>query len=254
MNTTAIIAAIVALIGGWAAGTTITNNDTNARVEAARTQTLAEAPQAADYVSLRPEVATLPNETLSEEEIAGLLFMREEEKLARDVYQTLYETWHIRTFANIAQSEQTHTEAVRDLLEKYNLDDPVTDDTIGVFTNETLANLYIGLVTKGKQSEVDALIVGATIEDLDIKDLQEQLALTDNADITLVYENLTRGSRNHLRSFTKQLTMRGETYTPQYISATEYESIVDSATETGMGSGTMQNNQSGRGWGMGRNR
>jgi hypothetical protein len=254
MNTTAIIAALIALLGGFAAGNTLSNTETTSDATGRNNQNqerfMSENPPAQDFVSMRPGISDLPSETLSQSETDGLLLMREEEKLARDVYQTLYEKWGLQIFANIAQSEQTHTEAVRDLLEKYNLTDPVTDDTVGVFTNETMQKLYDDLVIKGNQSETAALTVGATIEDLDINDLQKLLAETDNQDITLVYENLLRGSRNHLRAFTKQLTMRNETYAPQYISSTDYESIQSSQPETGAGqhSGEGQG-KGGRGWG-----
>lgn len=268
MNVTAIIAAIVALLGGFFAGSAITYVEPTPEAQItnqARERFMSENPPAQDFVSMRPGIAELPAQTLSTEEIDGLLLMREEEKLARDVYQTLYEQWGLQIFTNIAQSEQTHTEAVRDLLEKYDLTDPVTDDTIGVFVNETMQQLYADLVAQGSESEVAALQVGATIEDLDISDLQKLTAETDNEDIKLVYENLTRGSRNHLRSFTRQLTMRGETYEAQYISADEYTEILNSSTETGMGASGQNgvgrglrdgsgSNHSNRGWGGGQGR
>lgn len=206
-----------------------------------------------DFVSMRPSIVGSEVEQLDENELAGLLFMREEEKLARDVYTTLYDRWGINIFSNIAQSEQTHTESVRQLLEKYGIPDPVEDDAVGVFTNPNLQKLYDDLLERGNVSEVEALKVGALIEDLDIKDLADQLELTDNADIQMVYENLQRGSRNHLRSFTKQLEMRGESYEPQYISVEEYESILESNTERG-GNGGGQRGWGGNGGGMRGNR
>lgn len=251
MNTYAIIATIVALLGGIAAGTAIERkNEAPFEQRGLQTRQMStndERPIAEDYVSARPEITSLPSESLSEEETAGLLFMREEEKLARDVYQTLFDKWGIKIFSNIAQSEQTHTEAVRDLLEKYNLTDPVTDDTIGVFVNSDLQSLYNTLVERGLQSEVEALTVGAIIEDLDIYDLQNQIEKTDNQDIKLVYENLLRGSRNHLRAFTKQLNMRYVTYEPSYITQEDYAAIISSDQETGNQQGG--NGQGGRGWG-----
>lgn len=259
MNSTAIIASLIALAAGLGIGTAVqqdkgSSNYMGGQGERGNIEMVA----AEDFVSTRPAVDSLPNQSLSQDEIDGLLLMREEEKLARDVYQTLYDTWGIRIFANIAQSEQTHTEAVRDLLEKYNLTDPVTDDTIGVFVNQDMQTLYDSLTEEGKLSEVDALRVGATIEDLDINDLEDLLEQTDNEDITLVYENLARGSRNHLRAFTRQLTNRGETYEPSYITLEEYEAIITSSQETGSGSGGGMGTGGGhnggggnRGWGMG---
>lgn len=255
MNSTAIIASLIALLAGLGIGTAVQPDKDGANYMGGQNDRgNVETVVAEDFVSARPGIVALPRESLSQEEIDGLLLMREEEKLARDVYQTLYDKWGIRIFSNIAQSEQTHTEAVRDLLEKYDLADPVTDDTIGVFVNEDMQALYNSLTEEGKRSEVDALRVGATIEDLDINDLEDLLKQTDNEDITLVYENLVRGSRNHLRAFTRQLTNRGETYEPSYISVEDYEAIIANSQETGYGMGTGGGRNGGggnRGWGMG---
>ncbi len=185
-------------------------------------------------VNHQAEIDALPIEELSQEEIDGLLLMREEEKLARDVYLELYDKWGIRIFSNIASSEQTHTDAVKSLLDKYDLEDPVGDDARGVFENQELQTLYISLVEQGSNSIEDALTIGATIEDLDIKDLQDLLEQTDNQDITAVYNNLMKGSRNHLRSFTRMLGMYGESYEAQFITEDYYNEILGNDMETGM--------------------
>ena len=184
-------------------------------------------------VPLRMLLQALPLETLSSEEVNDLLHMREEEKLARDVYLTLSEHYSLPIFKNIARAEQRHMDAIKSLLHKYGIEDPVKDDSIGVFQNEDLQNLYYQLVDKGEQSLVDALEVGATIEDLDIKDLEDAIQRTDNQDISIVYQNLMKGSRNHLRSFTRILKRLGITYEPQYISPEEYEEIVSTPHEIG---------------------
>jgi hypothetical protein len=252
MNKTIIITGLVALVGGLSVGAIFLNNNpesTETVLATERNNFMDQNPHASDFVSMRPAIADLPNEALSQEEIDGLLLMREEEKLARDVYQTLYEQWGLQIFSNIAQSEQTHTEAVRDLLVKYELADPVTDDTMGVFKDAALQQLYTDLVAQGKNSEIAALTVGATIEDLDIKDLMDLSAKTDNEDILLVYENLTRGSRNHLRAFTRQLARRGDSYEPRYISESLYTKIIEGNQETGRGKN--HGGSGGRGWGGG---
>jgi hypothetical protein len=169
-------------------------------------------------------------DTLSDAEIEGLLYMREEEKLARDVYLMLYEKWGMRILQNISGSEQTHMDAVKALLDRYDLDDPAAGTDVGVFTNPTLQELYDQLVDEGSQSLADALRVGAAIEEIDILDLEERIAQTDNSDIQLVYENLMRGSRNHLRAFVSTLERQvGEIYQPQYLSQTTYDAIVNTS-------------------------
>jgi len=170
---------------------------------------------------------------LSAEESAALIYMREEEKLAHDVYVTLYAQWSLPIFQNISQSEQTHTDAVKTLLDRYGLSDPASS-AVGVFTNPDLQTLYNDLVVRGSLSLAEALKVGASIEEIDILDLETRLAQTDNADIQQVFNNLMNGSYNHLRSFSSTLnTQTGETYQPQYLNIQDYQTILTAGTITG---------------------
>lgn len=172
---------------------------------------------------------------LSQTELEGLLLMREEEKLARDVYLTLFEMWGLPVLENISNSEQTHTEAVLSLLERYGVSDPALS-AVGEFNNQDLQALYDQLVEQGSLSIQEALMVGAAIEEIDILDLEELLAQTDNADIQLVYENLLAGSQNHLRSFANTLSNQtGISYSPQYLSLEEYAKIMSGTTGNGAG-------------------
>lgn len=177
-------------------------------------------------------ISTLPNEELSDAEIAGMYYMIEEEKLARDVYLALYEEWNDRIFENIARSEQRHMDAIENLMRKYSLEVPALEER-GLFADAELQILYNSLLEKGKISLADALNVGATIEDLDIYDLDERLALADNADIQMVFQNLSKGSRNHLRAFVFRLGLAGESYDAQYITDEELETILSSPREKG---------------------
>jgi hypothetical protein len=180
------------------------------------------------------KIQTAAVNSLTEIETEGLLFMREEEKLARDVYLALYDAWQMNIFQNIANSEQSHTDAVKALLDQYGLDDPMESDQPGVFVNPDLQRLYNQLVAQGSQSLVEALKVGAAIEEIDILDLEEYIAQTANPDIQFVYENLMKGSRNHLRSFVSTLQKQtGTIYEPQYLSEVVFESIVGSDIESG---------------------
>lgn len=186
-----------------------------------------------DTATLATAIVSVPAGDLTEAEVKGLLYMREEEKLARDVYLTLYDTWQQPTFQNIASAEQTHMDAVKTLLERYELDDPTAGQDYGEFTNPDLQSLYDQLVAEGNQSLEAALRVGAAIEEIDILDLEKYLAETEQADIQLVYENLLRGSRNHLRAFVSTLQRQGVTYEPQYMSLAAYDAILSSGVETG---------------------
>ena len=183
--------------------------------------------------SISTQIINYPKQAISEEERVSLLFMREEEKLARDVYRALYEKWNHHVFQNISASEQRHMDAVLTLLEKYDISDPVGTNDVGVFVNENLQALYLALVDQSSSSLLDAFMVGATIEDLDIFDLQNALDDTDNDDITFVYNNLLKGSRNHMRAFYKNISNLGGEYEAQYLTQTELLEIVESPKESG---------------------
>ena len=182
---------------------------------------------------------------LSDDEVADLLYMREEEKLAHDVYITLYTQWGYPVFDNIATAEQTHTEAVLQLMTLYGIADPATGNGVGVFINDDLQALYDALVAQGSQSLPDALLVGGLIEETDILDLEASIAETDHADIQFVYENLLAGSKNHLRAFASVYErVTGEAYQPQLLDQAAFDAIMN---ETG-GNG---NGRRGGRWGNG---
>lgn len=142
---------------------------------------------------------------LTQAEIEGLIYMREEEKLARDSYWTLYDKWHLPIFAHIADSEVVHMSRIKDLLDRYGLADPAAGKPVGVFTNPILQQLYNDLMARGRQSSTEALRVGVTIEEVDVADLQKYLGLTNKTDITNVYTALQNGSYHHLSAFNSQL-------------------------------------------------
>jgi hypothetical protein len=160
--------------------------------------------------------------------------MREEEKLAHDVYVSLYTQWNLPLFQNIANSEATHTAAIKVLLDRYGIADPAAGNGVGEFSNPDLQKLYDQLIVQGSKSMADALKAGAAIEEIDILDLQTRVAQTTNADIVRVYGNLMRGSENHLRAFASTLQgQAGETYVPQHLGATAYEAIVNTSNQRG---------------------
>ncbi len=178
------------------------------------------------------QLNSIDKTSISQTEIDSIIWMREEEKLAKDVYTTLGKVWGLNIFTNISTAEQSHTDSVKTLIDRYGLIDPITDETIGVFQNETFSKLYQELVKQGSISLVEALKVGALIEELDTQALPERTTTTP--DINLVFQNLERGSRNHLRAFTRQLRQLGETYVPIYISQSEFDEITSSEIESGM--------------------
>ena len=180
------------------------------------------------FQALFDEIEPVP---LSAAEEEAVLYLREEEKLARDVYLMLADKWQLPIFTNIARAEEKHMGMVFRLIEVYDLVDPVTDDTIGAFTNPDLGALYLQLVADGEVSLIAALTVGAKIEDMDLNDLYLLIEFTDNDHIEMVSYNLAKGSRNHMRAFVRALEAQGESYSPIYLDEDAYAAIFEADME-----------------------
>jgi hypothetical protein len=194
-----------------------------------------------------------PSAEISDVEVSLLKYMREEEKLARDVYTTLSAQYTLPVFNNITKSEQKHMDLVLCLLNHYNIADPASEE-IGVFNNSELQELYSNLIAQGSVSLIDALTVGATIEDLDIHDLDIDLSQTENEAIITVFEILKCGSGNHMRAFSRLLNKKDTNYTPKFISQEEYDAILSSTNKpcgdcnaNGKGNGKGKGNRNGNG-------
>jgi hypothetical protein len=142
--------------------------------------------------------ATLPAGTK-----ASLAFMVEEEKLARDVYATLYTKTGLNQFKNINKAEQTHMDLMRGLLKTYGIKDPTIGKAVGKFNNASLAALYKKLIADGSVSLVAALNAGIAVEKKDIADIDKILKTKQPDDVKYVLDRLLAGSYNHLAAFTR---------------------------------------------------
>jgi len=184
------------------------------------------APKPGSSVVLTTQ-AVASTAALDQTEVDHLVFIREEEKLARDVYLSLYQKWGNPVFANIAESEQAHMDAVGNLLKFYGIEDPVTDDTIGAFNNQDIKDLFNELTERGLVSAAEALRVGGYIEEYDILDIWLAYEETDEDRIRRVYQNLYEGSYNHLDAFVYNYELlTGEIYEPQLLSKAQYDLLV----------------------------
>ncbi len=165
--------------------------------------------------------------SLTTQEKSDLLFMREEEKLARDVYLTLYDAWQRPVFASIATSEQQHMDSILGLLNTYKLPDPSAGKLVGEFVNAELQALYDALVARGRQSVLDALQVGGIIEETDIEDLTAAMDTARIRNLDNVYANLLNGSYNHLRAFAGQISaLTGQPYAAQVVPQATVDAIL----------------------------
>lgn len=162
-----------------------------------------------------------------------LLYVREEEKLARDVYTALSRRFPLRVFDNIRGAEQRHTQEIADLIAAAQLPDPADGRGPGQFQNAKLQELYSSLVAQGEPSAIAALGVGLAIEEMDIVDLEERIATADNRALRATLQQLLRGSRNHLRAFSRNLSRRGVTPAPRHLSQEKFDSILAGPHEPG---------------------
>lgn len=167
---------------------------------------------------------------LTTQEIKDLLYLREEEKLARDVYLFSFDKYNLQIFKNISNSEDQHMSSVLNLLNKYNIEDPASSE-IGIFNNVELQNIYNMLIEQSGISILEALKVGNKIEDLDIRDLSLNETRTDKLDLLLVYASLKCGSRNHLRNFNNQVLQNDGFYIPEFISQEDFDYIITTSNE-----------------------
>ncbi len=192
--------------------------------------------------------------SLNQKEKEAILYMREEEKLARDVYNAMYEKWEVNPFGNIRQSEQHHMDRVKELITKYKLTDPVenNNDKRGIFSNPAFSNYYKDLAASGSKSLTDALKAGAKIEELDIADLEKRISETENEEIISTYKYLKMASGNHLRAFTRNLKRQGIDYKPEILSQEAYDAIINSENSHEGHEGTKPGNGPGNGKGCGK--
>lgn len=206
------------------------------------------------FTLLYLQAAAQQSNEVNKHESNGLTYMREEEKLARDVYDSMYAKWEVNPFGNIRQSERVHMDRMKALLNSYGIDDPVVanGDQPGVFKSPTLQKVYYELVKSGTTSLTEALKAGAKIEELDIADLDERIAQTKKEDILTAYKFLRMGSENHLRAFVRRLKSQGVEYKPEFLKKEMFDAIINGENqEAGCGNGPGKGNGMGQGKGNG---
>ena len=208
-------------------------------------------PVLADKSNKRSGGGNTINPTLDFNEQTHLEFMCQEEKLARDVYITLGTQYpEYSVFGNIDNSEQRHVDSATAVYMKYGFANPSTNDNVGVFTSETYGEYftvnYNELVERGLISELEALYVGAFIEELDMRDInfcpldivdmdngindisECGRVYTDQPDILRLYGNLLEGSESHLRAYVNNIEkLIGEgNYEAQVLTQEQVDAIL----------------------------
>ena len=145
---------------------------------------------------------------LSSSEKSALIYMYQEEKLAKDVYSTLAQMYpEVSAFSHIYNAEVKHERAVANVLEHYGIPLPVRGDEVGVFADEKLQSLYNDLISKGEKSRTDAIEVGIMVEVTDVEDLDKYLQEATSPDVIALFKFLRAGSYNHYNAFNRALEM-----------------------------------------------
>lgn len=184
-----------------------------------------------DTSALRVVVMDMPKRELSKEEINGILYIREEEKLLRDTYLFLQSKWGNPLFSGMFDATQSHMDAVLLLIQKYNLEDPATKTGVGEFITPEIQSLYYIIKEEGEKSEVDGLRAAAIVQENIVFQLESLLLKTESEDVKLVYEVLAKASRNHLRVIVNALKEKGVEYNPRYLTEEEFKEIINSPIE-----------------------
>ncbi|MFY9262328.1 MAG: DUF2202 domain-containing protein [Actinomycetaceae bacterium] len=151
-------------------------------------------------------MASAQTTTVTDAEAAEIAFMREEERLARDLYQAFADAYDdARPFSSIVKSEQRHFDRMGSLLEKYGIEDPSQGAVPGVYADQALQDLYDQWYAQGMTSIEDAYQVGVDLEALDIADLDDAIAVATTADVVTAFEQLKAGSENHLSAYQRNV-------------------------------------------------
>lgn len=172
-------------------------------------------------------------------------YMLEEERMAMEVYQVFFDKWGHQIFQNISQAEERHFEIMQELLVEQNpeMEATIDDWEAGVYENDVLQNLYNDLVKRGSVSLLDALKVGAEIEELNITDLNININQSESQTAIATYQSLLNASHKHLRAFVKNIEKSGVSYEPVLLDEEEYHSIVGQVSNQNMGGEKKCKNQ-----------
>jgi hypothetical protein len=170
---------------------------------------------------------------LSDAEVNGILSLREEEKVAYDVYTVMFEKYESKVFKKIAENEKEHMNKIKELIDQFNLTDPIagTEDQKGVFSNKKMQTMYDEMILGGNYGLLDALRAAARFEETDIVDLRKYLSSASDQSVINIYLNLESGSQDHLRSLVKYIEDEGISYKPSYLSKEDFDKIMSVKTK-----------------------
>lgn len=201
---------------------------------------------AADALA-REDAAT----TLDFNEQTHLVFICEEEKLARDVYHLFSRRFpELGVFAELEAAKESGRCTVEELLRRYRVSIPRVNDNVGVFSwgiyGRHFTEKFLVLSNQGSLNPLSALYAGAFIEELNIIDINQcpkvivdvdngindasacGMKYTDNPAIRAAYDELLAESRRHLQILVNNIEQRTGpgSYRAQLLQPEDLASIV----------------------------
>jgi hypothetical protein len=167
--------------------------------------------------------------TLSASAQEALRFQIDEERMAGELYQALGEKHDVPPFKNIPRAEARHRELLENLATRAGLT-PARPTTAGRYETPAIQARHDALLARGQASLIEALKVGALVEEQDIADLRALVATTDNPELKSVVTALEQGSRHHLNAFVRNLRSRGVEYVAQVLTPAEVAELTTAVT------------------------
>jgi len=142
-----------------------------------------------------------------------------DELAARDLYAALDKQTQRRVFQNIGRAEVRHRDIIASLLQSAGHAVP-EEPRAGEYPDADMVEVYKKLLAKGQESELGAFQAGAAFEELDILELETELAKPGlHQQEVEVLTALRDASVRHLRAFRRQITRMGAEPEPAYLSA-----------------------------------
>jgi hypothetical protein len=161
---------------------------------------------------------------LSDAAHAALQFQLDEERMAGELYLALGEKHAAQPFRNIPRAEARHRALLENLATRAGLPARPAPER-GHFATAVIQARYDTLLARGQVSLIEALKVGALVEEQDIADLRALAATTDHPELKAAIAALERGSRHHLNAFVRNLRARGVEYEAQVLPPAELSQL-----------------------------
>lgn len=180
-----------------------------------------------------------------------LVFICEEEKLARDVYHLFDRRFpDLGVFAELEAGKESSRCAVEKLLRQYRVSIPRVNENVGVFSwgiyGRYFTEKFLVVSNQGSMNPLSALYAGAFLEELNILDIEQcpkvivdidngikdaascGMQYTDNPAIRAAYDELLAESRRHLRILVNNIEQRTGpgSYRAQLLKPDELASVL----------------------------